>query len=59
MVSNRTQHPLPPPSHTVCIYCILTQGRGRGGVEPEIRLEGNSLQSWVKNSYIADCIANL
>ncbi len=31
MVSNRVQHPPPPPSHTVCIYCNLTQGRGEGG----------------------------
>ncbi len=42
-VYNRTQHPPPPPSHTVCIYCTLTRGR----VEPERRLEGNILQIWV------------
>jgi hypothetical protein len=35
MVSNRTQHLPPPPSHTVC---TLSQGRGGGG-EPERRLE--------------------
>ncbi len=45
MVSNRTQHPLPPlTSHThrkYIPYCTLTQGRGRAGrVEPERRLEG-------------------
>ncbi len=38
MVSNTTQHPPPPTSHTlsVYIYCTLTVGRGGGG-EPERR----------------------
>ncbi len=31
MVSNTTQHPLTPAQpHTVCLYCTLTLGVGRG-----------------------------
>jgi hypothetical protein len=41
--SNRTQHPPPPPSHTLSVYCILYFDIGKGGkggrVEPERRLE--------------------
>ncbi len=43
MVSNRTQHPPPPASHTLSVYTV--QGTGHregegGGGEPERRLEG-------------------
>jgi hypothetical protein len=39
MVSNRTQHPPPPPSHTLSVYRTSTQGWGD---EAERRLEGQS-----------------
>jgi hypothetical protein len=35
MVYNTTQHPLTPPhppqSHSFCMYCMFTLGRGKGG----------------------------
>jgi hypothetical protein len=42
MVSNRTQHPPPPPSHTLPVWTVLWHRKGEKGgrVEPERRLEG-------------------
>ncbi len=56
----------PPPSCktlSVCIYCTLTQGRGRGGrggVNQRQGLRGNSSQSWVEIcTNMTDCISRL
>ncbi len=47
MVSNRTPHPPPlSQSHTACIYCTLTQGRGEVNQREDYR--DNSSQSWVE-----------
>ncbi len=39
MVSNRTQHSPPPPSHTLSVYTVLRHRGGGGRVEPERRLQ--------------------
>ncbi len=55
-----TELNIPTPSQpltAVCVYCTVIRGRGRGGtVEPEKRLEGQQLQSWVENINITDCL---
>jgi hypothetical protein len=40
MVSNRTQQPTRPPSHTLSVYTVLWHREGGGRVESERRLEG-------------------
>jgi hypothetical protein len=42
MVSSRSSYPPPPPLQTVNVHTVylFTQGRGGGGVETEIRGEG-------------------
>ncbi len=46
---------------TVYVYCTSTLGRGEGWGEGNQRegKMGNSLQSWVENINMADCISNL
>jgi hypothetical protein len=60
MVSNKTQHSLPPTQlHTLCIMYILYVLRHReGGGELNKRegWRGNSSQSWVENTNMTDCI---
>ena len=61
MVSNRTQHPPPPPNHTLSVYSVLWHregGRG-GGLNQRESWRGNSSQSWVENTNMTDCISSL
>jgi hypothetical protein len=62
MVSNRTQHPPPPPSHTLSVYIVLWHGEGGEGwgeLNEKEGLRGNSSQSWVENTNMTDCISRL
>jgi hypothetical protein len=62
MVSNTTQHPPPPPSHTLSVYTVLYFEFGKGGGRQVNQKEGersNSSQSWVENTNMTDCISNL
>ncbi len=58
MVSNRTQHPPLPPSHTLSVYTVLWlwEGGRSGGGEPERRIQW---QSWVENTNMTDCTSSL
>jgi hypothetical protein len=53
MVSNRTQHPQPPSSHTLSVYTVLWHREGR--VAPERRLEGQQFTK-LGRKYQHDCI---
>jgi hypothetical protein len=57
MVSNMTQHPPPPTTHTLsvyrCIYCTFTRG---GGLTLRDGWRGYSSQSWVENTNMTGCI---
>jgi hypothetical protein len=64
MVSCRTQHHPPPPSHTLSVYThytVLDTGKGgRGGdVNQREGLRDNSSQSWVENTNMTDCLSSL
>ncbi len=45
MVSNTTQHPPPPPSHTLSVQSVLWLWGG-GKVNQRVGQRGNSSQSW-------------
>ncbi len=59
MVSNTTQHPPPPPRHTLsCIYCTLTQGWGGGEVNYSEKVI-EAIVHKARSKYQHDCISSL
>jgi hypothetical protein len=59
MVSNRTQHPPPPPSYTLSVYNVLRHREGEKWMRIE-RLEGQQFTKLgSKNTNMTDCISHL
>ncbi len=52
MVTNRTQHPTPPTSHTLSVHTVLyfDTGKEEGELNQRKGKRGNRTQSWVENT---------